>query len=401
MRKTLSSFFLIILVAVLLIAQDYEVTVTNISVWIKATDSSGKPIEGLTANDFEVQEDGKKVTATCFEESALSAEGEPRPNDRIATKIVIYLDLFSMLDRELDDLRPSLEQFLNKASDKHWEMMLAVQEPGGQFGVAVPFTKDVELVRSQILQASADKDREMTVNARISDLTILLEGVMEADPRAQQVLIQQAYQTAEDFAEEDRAASEFSMAAWNELSNELSKLQMTDHVVVLYVSGGINEEPGRIYVEMVDQVVQRLSLNRNSGDAMLSSMSRNLSGIKDDMKRSIGRLNRNNVTVYSLNTRGLFTPDISKRHTSIKVDESDLWRDYQEFLVQMANETGGLFFQNSQNFKVGLDKILADVNHQYLICYSPPQHKANSFHKIKVECKKKGVKLRYRTGYFD
>lgn len=401
MTKTLSSFFLIILVAVLLIAQDYEVTVTNISVWVKATDSSGKPIEGLTANDFEVQEDGKKMIGTCFEEAAFSSEGEPRPADRITTKVAIYLDLFTMEDPELQELRPILEDFLNQAFDKHWEVMLAVQEPAGQFGFAVPFTKDVELVRSSIAQASADDVRDRTLSARISDLGQILEHVLHADPREQSVLIQDAYRLARDFSAEERATSELSIAGLKEFSNQLSKLKMTDHVVVLYVSGGINIDPGRTYIEMVDQVAQRLATNRNSNDALLSSASRNLSGIKSDMKKSIGILSRNNVTVYSLNSRGLYIPDTTRRSSLVRIDEKDLWGDYRDFLVQIANETGGLFFENSQNFKVGLDKILADLNHQYLICYSPPQHKANSFRKIKVECKKKGVKLRYRTGYFD
>ena len=400
MKKILSSFVVITLTAVLLIAQE-EVTVTSISVWIKATDSSGKPVEGLTAADFKIQEDGKEVTGTCFEESAFSAEGEPRPEDRTTTKIAIYLDLFNTLERELDDLRPGLEQFLNQAADKHWEVLLAVQEPGGQFGIVAPFTKDVELVRRHILEASSEQDRDMTVSAHLTDLENLLENVLQADPRLQPKMMLAAYEMAEEFAAEERTATEFSIAGLNEFSKELSKLQITDHVAVLYVSGGVNVDPGRTYIDMVDQVAQRININRESGEALLSSLSRNLSATRDDMKKSIGTLNRNNVTVYSLNTRGLFVQDSSRRSTSIKINQSDLWRDYQDFLTQMAVETGGLFFQNSQNFKVGIDKILSDLNHQYLICYSPPQHKPNTFHKIKVECKKKGVKLRYRTGYFD
>ena len=66
----------------------------------------------------------------------------------------------------------------------------------------------------------------------------------------------------------------------------------------------------------------------------------------------------------------------------------------------MSVETGG-FLSEFTEFRVGFDKILGDLGHQYLICYSPPKHKANSVHKIKVESKKKGVKLRHRTGYYD
>src|SRR6187401_3438255 len=48
--------------------QSYDVAVTTITVWVKAVDGDGKPVEGLTQADFEVFEDKKKVDTNCFEE---------------------------------------------------------------------------------------------------------------------------------------------------------------------------------------------------------------------------------------------------------------------------------------------------------------------------------------------
>jgi len=67
MSRAFCAFFVVF--CLIASAQDYEVTVTTVSVWVRATDKSGKPITGLKQTDFEVFEDGKKVTPTCFEEA--------------------------------------------------------------------------------------------------------------------------------------------------------------------------------------------------------------------------------------------------------------------------------------------------------------------------------------------
>ena len=82
MKKAISVLFLPVLIATLIFGQSYDVSVTNISVWIKATDSSGNPVAGLTAADFEIYEDGQKMVTTCFEETGpetVNASTEPEP----------------------------------------------------------------------------------------------------------------------------------------------------------------------------------------------------------------------------------------------------------------------------------------------------------------------------------
>ena len=62
--------------------QEYEVSVTYVSVWVKATDDKGNPVEGLKQEDFQVFEDNVPVPITCFDEvkileSEASAQKAP------------------------------------------------------------------------------------------------------------------------------------------------------------------------------------------------------------------------------------------------------------------------------------------------------------------------------------
>ena len=65
-----------------------------------------------------------------------------------------------------------------------------------------------------------------------------------------------------------------------------------------------------------------------------------------------------------------------------------------------SGKPGGVYFGNSLNFKRGFDAILDDLNHQYLICYKPPEHKKED-PSIEVKVKQPGVKIRYREGYYE
>src|SRR5688572_9063542 len=69
--KYLFSLLVLFLIPAPLFSQE-EVTVKEVMVWVKATDGSQKAVAGLTQADFEIFEDGKKMVATCFEETELA-----------------------------------------------------------------------------------------------------------------------------------------------------------------------------------------------------------------------------------------------------------------------------------------------------------------------------------------
>ena len=74
----------------------------------------------------------------------------------------------------------------------------------------------------------------------------------------------------------------------------------------------------------------------------------------------------------------------------------------QQVLFALAKGTGGFEIFNTNDFLQGLDKVAKEMNEYYNVGYAPPsQTHDGSYHKIKVIADRKGVTLRYRTGYFD
>jgi VWFA-related protein len=74
----------------------------------------------------------------------------------------------------------------------------------------------------------------------------------------------------------------------------------------------------------------------------------------------------------------------------------------QQVLYALAKGTGGFEIFNTNDFLQGLDKVAKEMNEYYNLGYTPPsQAHDGSYHKIKVTAERKGIVLRYRTGYYD
>jgi VWFA-related protein len=74
----------------------------------------------------------------------------------------------------------------------------------------------------------------------------------------------------------------------------------------------------------------------------------------------------------------------------------------QQVLHALAAGTGGFTIFNTNDFLEGLNKIVQELDEYYIIGYAPPSEEHDgSYHKITVKVDRKGVKLRFRNGYYD
>jgi VWFA-related protein len=173
------------------------------------------------------------------------------------------------------------------------------------------------------------------------------------------------------------------------------------------VSGGFNADPGRQYFDIINDYLQRQGEGIDTVDFATkfpTSVRETKFDVRTMVKNSVGKLNKLDMTVYSINTRGMYdsSDNIDVSRSEFAQWDNSYLQDYQESLTQIAEETGGSAFQNSQNFKKGFDLLLADLSHQYELCYHSPQHdKPGKYHKIEVRVSRKGLDVRFRRGYVD
>ena len=78
-----------------------------------------------------------------------------------------------------------------------------------------------------------------------------------------------------------------------------------------------------------------------------------------------------------------------------------LRQDPHTGLGDLAQGTGGLIFESTNNLRTGFDRVESDLRNYYLIGYTPTNAAYNgTFRKIEVKVKRAGVTVAARKGYF-
>jgi len=119
-----------------------------------------------------------------------------------------------------------------------------------------------------------------------------------------------------------------------------------------------------------------------------------------------------NVTISALDARGLssnFVPASQNGAVSAfgietgqpVLNQNESMRENQDIMALLADGTGGTFFHNSNDLKGGLKTLAEEPQYRYLLEFSLQDVKQNgTYHALKVEVDRKGLKLQARQGYF-
>src|SRR5439155_12877335 len=131
------------------------------------------------------------------------------------------------------------------------------------------------------------------------------------------------------------------------------------------------------------------------------------------LRRTVDRANRANVSIYAADMRGLqaLVPggdatEGSRRGTSTFSGASTRNQfgsqaATQDTLTTMAEDTGGRAFFDSNTFGQVFDRVVNDTSAYYVLGYSSTNPARDGrFRRIRVRLKRSDLKLEYRSGYY-
>jgi VWFA-related protein len=151
--------------------------------------------------------------------------------------------------------------------------------------------------------------------------------------------------------------------------------------------------------------------------------------LEEAYRNAISEANRANVSIYAVDARGLDTgralaaagaalekagrtsqQEMLKRGAgAVTMDEvmntetaqSALQSHAQGVLEELAESTGGFLIANSNDLRVGLDRVTGDLASYYEMAYAPQAGPFDGrFRKVEVKVTRKGVTVQTRAGYF-
>src|SRR5688572_11131813 len=335
-----------------------RINVNLVQVDAVVTDSDGRPVNNLKAEDFEVRQDGKTQKITNFEfirvrdplraidPTTLSPPrgGAPPPpdsalhRDQIRRTIALVVDDLGISGENMVRIRESLKKWVD------YEMqpgdLVAVIRTNAGVGTLQQFTNDKRMLYSAIDMVKYQPGRV---------------GVFSVSPLTPESPINTSLYE-------------------DELEHAYLRVSMN---AVQYVIRGLRDLPGRKSMVLFSESMRLTFLDGPGivGTSGTTDMTR-----EDSLRRLADEANRSSVVIYSIDPRGptftgLTSADGAGGRTSDQLSEvvgnrSQEFIQSQDGLVILAQKTGGLFYVGN-DIASNIRRAIDDGNGYYLMGYQP------------------------------
>jgi VWFA-related protein len=392
-----------------------------VNIEVLATDSEGVPIRNLTADDFEILEDGQPVEITHFsapssaELPSVSVDGAmPLPDIRDRDiYFVLYFDDFNVDPRIRGSALARLRAFVSQPLPPGVKAFV-VRFDGKLNIECEPTDRSEDLIaaldRVQ-MQTPMDFTREgealvhsMQTDARHGVRTRPLGGqegedlALTNDLEFTRSNIDSDYiPLIRHYAQQEYHRNRASLQA---LSNFVLYLQgLHGRKAVLWLGSmetRVGENLFRTYRELFPSQARGVSLS-----PMMDSMRYDLTG---ELRDLIQFANSHRVSFYPLGSLGAgvavtfnYENRILESGQPGSAGPVDL-RAEADALNVMSESTGGRTLLDS-SLDVDLSQVSGDLNSSYSLAYRPPTPDDGKYHRIAVTVKRDGVVVRHRQGY--
>lgn len=357
---------------------------------VEVTNSAGKPIKGLRADQFEITDNGKPVKISTFTYSDIEHMATAGPESTTAP-MVIPVDtpvgtsseaamekvrdrrmialFFDMTSMETDDI--------SRAHDAALKFLKQQMSPADLVAV-------IRLSSSLKVLANFTNDRATIQKA----INLIMPG---AETELANPLYAAAQNGEYDVQQDTGDAYTPDQTEFNVFNTD-QKLEAIEGLVNVLAA-----IPGRkALVEFTGGITQTGEENRA------------------ELRAATDAANRADVSIYSIDARGLFaTPPGGDATTAPATGTSmfsgasvyhqtDQREDSRDTLATLSTDTGGRAFFDLGDLSDAFPKIQEENNGYYLVGYDLPADvkRDGSWHAVRVKVKEPGAHVRYRNGYW-
>jgi VWFA-related protein len=379
----------------------FRTGINFVSVDAIITDRRGNPVDDLTPEDFEVFEDGQPQAIETFK--LIRVDGNPEPGEAAPRAIT------STYAEEAEARRDDVRIFVIFFDDYHVRL-----------GASLRIKQDLtQFIQTQLGPKDLVAMMYPLDSVRTLSFTRNHEAVVREIERWQGWKYR--YQPPRNLMEE--RYSNFPVAVVERIRNQVSLSALQG---LMWRLGGLREGRKNVIVvsegytdyvppQMQGMVASMPGFNRGPCDAMIGDPSRGAEGammqqrqqffgdmdIRQQMRDVYQAANRNNVSLYMLDPRGLagFEYDIDEC-VGQSLDAAAL-RTTQDTLRTLAAETDGRTIIDRNDLGEGLKQLVRDTSAYYLLGYSSQAAPTDGrFHEIRVRVKRPGLEVRHRKGYW-
>jgi VWFA-related protein len=380
------------------------VNVNVIEVPVSVVDSSGNPVRGLTAANFEVYDSGKKQAITSFDKidfgSTDTANAISPLNPAARRSFLLLFDLGFSSPKSLVRAQEAARNFVKSAVQPRDLVGVGTIDNNRGFRLQTAFTTDRELVESVIADPSGFRGNDplQIANKTVIDLTgensktstTAGEGGKGAAVASAEMVERQQQMT--------RSNEQYARAGVEKQVEYLGQLAKTLRAV-----------PGRKQVILLSEGFDAKYLQgRDARDTAAATRDNNAvtSGqywtVDNDARfgnsASLSLLDRmaqafraSDVVLHAIDIQGV----------RVQNDESGSNLNSNAGLFTISRPTGGDVFQNSNDLKNSFGRMLRAQEVVYVLAFQTPWASSGKYHDLKVKLVNANGRVNYRPGYFE
>ncbi|HET8647409.1 MAG TPA: VWA domain-containing protein [Vicinamibacteria bacterium] len=386
----------------------YSADVSLVLLPIFVADGDGRAMRGLRPEDFEVQEDGKKVEVVSFryvDTTSPEDQEELRQSPPARRRFLLLFDKSFTDPGGLARAQRAASEFVRLRLAPSDLAAVATIDVHRGVRVIANFTEDRHLLSHAVMTLG------VTNIARISDplalaadlnvTDIALPGASEDAANAQGVLnnvmaaIVRRMRAAEDQAYRAQVLSH--LGSLQDLARALRTVEGRKQV--LYFSAGFDSrvligETGRGQKEAAESIAMG-SLWEVDGLNRYGDMR-----VRDLLQQATRGLSSADTVVHSIDVTGMGTDSSLQNMQSTE----ELQRSVpgRESLNVISSDTGGRFFKDTNDLSAVLNEMADMTSRYYVLGFQPAKEKGpGEFHKVKVKVARKGARVSHRAGYYE
>jgi VWFA-related protein len=397
-----------------------NVNVVEVPVWV--ADSSGNPVRGLTAANFEIYDNGKKQTITSFDkvdfaakDAAVNAISPINPAAR--RSFLLLFDLGFSSPRSLVRAQEAARKFVTTAVQPRDLVGVGTIDIDRGFRLLTAFTTDHDLVAAAIGNPAnfrGNDPLQLGNRTYASEISIADEVITRDDQPVGTGLSRVADQEMRELRDrfthdrEDyvrtRVKKQIDYLA--DLARMLRAVPGRKQVVLLsegfdakYVQGRDARETKSNQVDF-DKVTQGQVWDVDTNEQFGSATTQSL---LDRMARSF---RSSDVVLSAIDIQGVRVENANEMGASTSANAgtsaiASPTMNSNEGLFVLSRPTGGEVFRNSNDLKGNFDRMLHAQEVVYILGFHSQAGNEGKLHDLKVKLANASGRVSYRMGYYE
>jgi len=383
------------------LTETMDIRVVNVDVVI--TDKKGKPVTGLTKDDFQLFENGVPKTISNFYEvegpkainvAIVPVPGAPPPAvtreeipENLRRRVIFYIDNLSLMPFNRNRVFKEMKEFAKNVLRPGDEAMVATFNRSMK--IRMPFTRDAGAIQTTFDTIAGESAMGVSNKSEVRDVQKRIQDAQTYD---------EALSTARSYAESVNHDLRQSVESLNGLMTTLAGVE--GKKILVLTTEGFQMQPGREMFYLIDEVGR--TKGWQAGSTLLEGMTFDASSQIQDIAKTA---NANGITMYAIHAGGLGAANEGMlaemdRPTPYTVTQAAI-SNSTESLQLIAEMTGGLASINTNNFTQAFRNIQRDLESYYSLGYRAGTERVDRQRNLEVRVKNRSYLVRNRQTFVE